>query len=257
MIQSNYNKGLEEKIERYLNGELNVEQVDELWVELIQDEYYLDYMKSVANLKEIIKTKREQAAKPKELPLRRYASYAAAVVTLLIVSVIGIMNYQSSFDTRLDQPISLNNDTVKPISDISLDVVRAVEDPTAIFNEVVKKAIKLASEGNATEAILLLQKELETITQPTVVAELALSLGSIQYNYGDYKASITSFKKVISQDDISVIIREKGYYFLGNAHFQLNELAEAKVAFMEAYLLDGSYSRAAKRYIDALGALTR
>ncbi|MFA5670354.1 MAG: hypothetical protein WC967_14025 [Balneolaceae bacterium] len=257
MIQSNYNKGLEEKIERYINGELNIEQVDELWVELIQDEYYLDYMKSVANLKEIILTKRAQAAKPKVLPLRRYASYAAAVATLLIVSVIGVMNYQSSFDTRLDQPIQLNNESVKPISDISLDVVRAAEDPTAIVNEVVKRAIKLASEGNAAEAILLLQNEIEITTQPVTIAELALSLGSIQYNHGDYKASITNFKKVISQEGISVITREKGYYFLGNAHFQLNELAEAENAFMEAYTLDGSYSRAAKRYVDALGALAR
>ena len=257
MIQSNYNKGLEEKIERYINGELNIEQIDELWVELIQDEYYLDYMKSVANLKEIIITKREQAAKPKVLPFRRYASYAAAVATLLIVSVVGVMNYQSSYDTRLDQAINLNNDSVKPISDISLDVVRAVEDPTAIVNEVVKKAIRLASEGNATDAILLLQNELKVTTQPVIVAELALNLGSIQYNYGDYKASITSFKQVVSQDNINVVTREKGYYFLGNAHFQLNELAEAEIAFMEAYRLDGSYSRAAKRYVDALGAIAR
>src|SRR5690554_2247939 len=210
MIQSNYNKSLGEKIERYINGELNIEQIDELWVELIQDEYYFDYMKSVANLKEIIITKREQAAKPKVLPFRRYASYAAAVATLLIVSVVGVMNYQSSYDTRLDQAINLNNDSVKPISDISLDVVRAVEDPTAIVNEVVKKAIRLASEGNATDAILLLQNELKVTTQPVIVAELALSLGSIQYNYGDYKASITSFKQVVSQDNINVVTREKG-----------------------------------------------
>ena len=51
MIQNNLNKDLERQIDLYLNGRLTEEQTDDLWFELIQDGYYLDYMKSVANLK--------------------------------------------------------------------------------------------------------------------------------------------------------------------------------------------------------------
>ena len=142
---------------------------------------------------------------------------------------------------------------VSPIAEIGLDVIR---DPigisSAITNEVVKEAIQLASNGNVEEAISLLEKELEVVKSPFTIAELALSLGSIQYNYGDYNAAITNFKKVVNQKDIDVSTQEKGYYFLGNAYFQLDQLDEAEEAFIKAYALDGSYSRIAKRYVDAL-----
>ncbi len=245
MIQSNFNKELEEKIELYINGKLNQEQSDDLWAELIQDDYYLDYMKSVANLKALILEKRSAKSQPKLLPLRRYVSYAAAVAILIVVGVLGVVNYQT-------ESVS----TVSPISEISLDVIR---DPigisSAITNDVVKEAIQLASNGNVEEAISLLEKELEVVENPVTIAELALSLGSIQYNYGDYEAAISNFEKAINQKDIDVSTQEKGYYFLGNAYFQLDRLDAAEEAFVKAYSLDGSYSRIAKRYVDALNTM--
>tara|TARA_R110002096_G_scaffold434800_3_gene657928 strand:+ start:18016 stop:18762 length:747 start_codon:yes stop_codon:yes gene_type:complete len=242
MIQSNFNKELEEKIQLYINGKLDQEQSDDLWAELIQDDYYLDYMKSVANLKALILEKRVAKSQPRILPLRKYVSYAAAVAVIVMVGVLGVVNYQTQSAIE-----------VSPIAEIGLDVIR---DPigisSAITNEVVKEAIQLASNGNVEEAISLLEKELEVVKSPFTIAELALSLGSIQYNYGDYNAAITNFKKVVNQKDIDVSTQEKGYYFLGNAYFQLDQLDEAEEAFIKAYALDGSYSRIAKRYVDAL-----
>ncbi len=46
---------LTEDIIRYLNGRLSPTEVDQLWTKLIQDKNLLDYLKSVANIKEIIK----------------------------------------------------------------------------------------------------------------------------------------------------------------------------------------------------------
>ena len=245
MIQSNFNKELEEKIELYINGKLNKEQSDDLWAELIQDDYYLDYMKSVANLQSLILQKRARKSQPRILPIRKYISYAAAVAVLIIVGVLGVANYQAQYVAK-----------VVPISEISLEVIRDIYGySSAITNDVVKEAIQLASNGNVEEAISLLEKELEVVEKPSTIAELALSLGSIQYNYGDYKTAITNFEKAITQKDIDVATQEKGYYFLGNAYFQLNQLDAAELAFSKAYALDGSYSRIAKRYVDALGTM--
>ena len=60
MIESFSQNKLEEKIDRYVNGQLSQEEVDELWAELIQDGYHLDYLKTVANLKEVVKKKKER-----------------------------------------------------------------------------------------------------------------------------------------------------------------------------------------------------
>ncbi len=47
---------------------------------------------------------------------------------------------------------------------------------------------------------------------------------------------------------------EQAYYFLGNAYWQLNQLEPAMLNFAKAYLLRGSTSAAAKKYLDQLWA---
>jgi tetratricopeptide (TPR) repeat protein len=246
MIESKVNKELERKIDLYVNGELNAEQTDELWAELIQDDYYLDYMKSVANLKSIIDSKRTAHPSAKIHSFQKVIRYAAAAAVILIAGVIGVMNISTT-----------NSISKSPIDQIGLDVVR---DGTGISetvtNEVIREAIRLATDGDVEEAISLLQTELKDTEDPQLVAELALSLGSIQYNNGNYSSSIENFNIVISQEEIEILTLEKGYYFLGNTYFQLDRLDEAEDSFRKAYELNGAYSRVAKTYFDALTNVT-
>lgn len=242
MIESKVNKELERKIDLYVNGKLNAEQTDELWAELIQDGYYLDYMKSVANLKAVID--RKHAAKPvsKVHSMRKVAQYAAAAAVILLAAVVGVLNMNTSGDL-----------SVSPISQIGLDVVRdggGISE--TVTNEVIRRAIRLATNGEVEEAVSLLQSELENVTEPQLIAEIALSLGSIQYNIGNYSSSIENFELVVAQKDIAVLTLEKGYWFLGNTYFQLDRLDEAQQAFQNAVALNGAYSRVAKTYVDAL-----
>lgn len=246
MIESKINKELERKIDLYVNGKLNAEQTDELWSELIQDEYYMDYMKSVANLKAVID--RKQSAKPssKVYSFRKVSQYAAAAV-ILIASVIGVLNLNTSGDF-----------SVSPISQIGLDVVRDTDgiSPT-VTSDIIRRAIRMATDGEVQEAISLLETELGETTDPQLKAEIALSLGSIQYNNGNYLSSIENFEIVTAQEDIDVLTLEKGYWFLGNTYFQLDRLEEAEQAFKNAYELNGAYSRVAKTYVDALENVSR
>ncbi|MEX2364919.1 MAG: hypothetical protein WD597_14900, partial [Balneolaceae bacterium] len=96
MIESKVNKELEKKIDLYVNGILTTEEIDELWIELIQDGYYLDYMKSVVNLKAVIDQKEESQEKSKIFTFQKVARYAAAAAVFVIVSIAGILNYSSS-----------------------------------------------------------------------------------------------------------------------------------------------------------------
>lgn len=246
MIESKINLDLERRIDLYVNGKLNSDQTDELWAELIQDEYYLDYMKSVANLKEVIDNKQKADPKSKIYSIQKIAKYASAAAVILVAAVVGVLNLNPS-----------NEYSVTPVEQLGLDVVRdATGISETVTNEVIRKAIRLATDGEVSEAIALLKTELAKTTDAQVKAEIALSLGSIQYNAGDYSSSIENFELVTAQKNINVLTLEKGYWFLGNTYFQMDDLAKAEVAFQNAYDLNGAYSRVAKTYVDALAGVS-
>ncbi|HCD52612.1 MAG TPA: hypothetical protein DEQ34_09205 [Balneolaceae bacterium] len=247
MIESNFNKELEEKIDLYVNGRLSQEEVDELWAELIQDEYYLDYTKSVANLKAVIEAKREEQTVAPVYSIRKYVNYGVAAAIALIIGVVGIMNYSANTST----------DSVNPLSTLELNVYRdANNSPALTNNSVIKEAIQLAANGEVEEAISMLELELEQKHSNELTAEISLTLGSIQYNYGNYEEALDNFLVVVELDEINDEVLEKGYWYLGNAYFQLDRLEEARVAFEKTYDMNLGFSRVAKSYLDALSDVT-
>lgn len=244
MIESNFNKDLERKIDLYINGKLTKEQTDELWAELIQDEYYLDYAKSVANLKAIIVEERTEQEKAPTHTLRKIANYGVAAAIAMIIGVIGVLNFTSN---------NSNDTTIDALGWIEYDTYRSSNDSPAITdNEAIKQAIRLANDGNTEEAILLLSNELERSTDANEIAELSLTLGSIQYNYGEYYDALESFRMVVNQENVNILILEKGYWYLGNTLLQLDETIEAEIAFQNTLELDGQYSRIVQRYLEML-----
>lgn len=243
MIESNVNKELEYKIDLYINGKLDQDQIDELWSELIQDSYYLDYTKSVANIKAIIDEQRNKDEIAPIYRLRKVINYGAAAAVAIIIGVLGILNYTDN--------ATLQNITAQ--EQLDLGNIRGGDDsPSATNIEVIKEAIELATNGNVETAIALLEAELIKENEPSNIAEMSLTLGSIQYNYGEYNSALANFDRVINQESINEQTLEKAYWFLGNTYFQLNQLAEAESAFQKTYDLNGAYSRISKSYLDAI-----
>lgn len=242
MIESNFNKELEYKIDLYVNGKLNADEVDELWAELIQDEYYLDYMKSVANLKDLVDSRKDKRGNSRIYVLKQYARYAAAAAVVIVAGVLGIMN------------TSQNGIGIEPENTIALDNVRGADDnPEEIAS--VKEALQMASNGNAQGAISLLESALQSTSGSRDKSRIALSLGSIQYNKAMYDEAIGTFRLITSEyDDVNKLTLEEAYYYLGNAYLQTDRYMEAKVAFESAYMLDGAFSRVARTYLDALNS---
>lgn len=247
MIESNFNKDLERKIDLYINGKLSSEQVDELWSELIQDEYYLDYAKSVANLKAVIESERKSREVTPTYQLRRVATYGVAAAIALIIGVVGVLNFNSS---------NSGVNGLEAVNWIEYDTYRSSNDSPAITNnEVIKAAIRLANDGNTEEAIQLLEAEIASETDVNTIAELSLSLGSIQYNYGDYANALQNFERVIAQENINTLILEKGYWYLANTQIQLDNLNDAEINLQKTLDIDGQYSRVAERYLNAINSL--
>jgi tetratricopeptide (TPR) repeat protein len=243
MIESNVKRDLERKIDLYINGKLSADEVDDLWSELIQDDYYLDYTKTFANLKDLIEAKRIQTEDRKPSRLRLVAGYASAAAVIIFISFVGIMNISN------DQGLDIN-----AIGNIPLDTYRSAE---GVINEEmtdarIQEAIELANRGEVETAISILNEELEITNSDSRIAKIGLSLGAIQYNNGDYLSSIGSFELTVSQPDIEILTLEKGYFYLGNAYFQVDLNEKARDAFRNAYDLNGQYRRVAKSYLDVI-----
>ncbi len=241
MIESFSQNKIEDKIDQYINGQLSQEEIDELWAELIQDGYHLDYLKTVANLKEAVKKRKE---KRKVRQLRRYWSYAAAAVLALTIGVISVFNLsQMGADAN-----------VKPIDSIELDYYRSSEGTVndGVDSRVIRDAITLANSGEFDQATALLNNELQKAENPQWISELNLNLGSLYYNEGDYQQSISYFEEVVERESaIDVLTVEKAYWYLGNAYFQMDELDQAKQNIEKAYALNGAYRRVAQSYLNA------
>ena len=247
MIESNINRDLENKIDLYVNGKLTADEINDLWVELIQDGYYLDYTKSLANIKAVI----QQEKKFKQYPMyqfRKVAYYGVAAAIAIIIGVIGVLNFNVN---------SRETSTFVAVDWIEYDTYRSAnsDNPDVIDNEIIKAAIKLANDGYVKEAIEMLENELLTEADNATIAELSLSLGSIQYNHGDYTNALKNFERVISIQGIDVQMLEKGFWYLANTQIQLDNFDAAEESLQKTLSMNGQYSRVAKRYLNAINNL--
>lgn len=241
MIESNTKKDLENRIEEYLEGELTATQIDELWAELIQDDYYYDYLKTAASIKGLSK-KRNKNAKIFELTGIKQVYLAAAV--MLISAAFVLFNLY-------DQSNVLG---VEPISSIELDYYRSAEGIVEEneSNEMLIMIISIANRGDINGALAMINEQLANISDTKLRQELLVTAGSILYNSGNYDLALERFESGIELNSDDVLLTERNYWYLGNTYFQLNQIAEAKDALEKAYELNGAYSRIAESYLKAL-----
>lgn len=244
MIESNRNKDLEKRIGEYVDGKLSSREVDELWAELINNEYYLDYLKSVASLKKIAEDRHVESERIREDSKKRVWMSAAAAI-LLMISSVAIFNLSTE-----------TSEMIKPISSIELDYYRSADGMATeqLESDVVRRAISTANTGEVTAALNLLSEELTKASTQYDQAELLITSGSILYNAGQFTDSINQFETALELNYDDMMLRERNYWYLGNAYFQMNKLDEAKEALEKAFELNGAYSRVAQSYLRALSA---
>ena len=242
MIESNRNKDLEKRIEAYVDGDLSPHEIDELWAELLDSEYYYDYMKSVASLKQISED-REKESRLQTTESKKSVWLSAAAAILLMIGAATIFNIST-------EPA----ETVSPISSIELDYYRSADGMASdnMKSDVVRLAISTANTGDVAEALSLINEELRKDNPEYKEAELLITAGSILYNSGRFSEAIKRFESALTNNYDDMMLRERNYWYLGNAYFQINKLDEAKFALEQAFELNGAYSRVAQSYLRAL-----
>lgn len=243
MIESNTNKLLEEKIDQYVAGNLSEKEIDELWSEIIFDDYYYDYLKTVASLKGLAEG--EKKTNIHFLNNRSPIRYFAAAAIIIIASGLLLFNIYNEQDFA-----------VQPINSIELDYYRSAEGVTEVtdVSEIIMDVIAEANRGNIDSAISIVEDKIDDVNYAEGKAELLATAGSIYYNEGMYEEAADYFERSLDYEIENVIIQEQNYWYLGNTYFQLNRIEEARNTLEKAYQLNGAYSRIAERYIQALAS---
>lgn len=245
MIESNIREDIEQKIDDYIQEKLSVEEIDDLWADLIEDDYYLDYLKSSAALNKIIKEREQNRTKILNLPSTAKWISAAAAILLIVGSVV-------VFNLSVEP-----TESIQPIATIELDYYRSADGSATETEEMsdLRTAITEANQGNIEAALEMLNEQINVVTDNAEKADLMITAGSILYNNGRYSEAIDRFESSLSLDLNDSMIEERAYWYLGNTYFQLNEIEEAKEAFTKAYNLNGAYSRVAQSYLKALSTI--
>jgi len=243
MIESNINNELEKKIDQYMGGNLNEEEIDELWSEVIFDDYYYDYMKTVASLKGLA----DGQKKSNIHFLNRSSTLQWVAAAAIVIIASGLILFNVYDEQQYN---------VQPINSIELDYYRSAEGVTEStdVSEIIMSVISEANRGNIESAISIVENSLSEISSQEGKAELLATAGSIYYNEGMYLEATEYFERSLDYEIENVIIQEQNYWYLGNAYFQLNRIEEARTTLEKAYQLNGAYSRVAERYIQALAS---
>jgi tetratricopeptide (TPR) repeat protein len=82
----------------------------------------------------------------------------------------------------------------------------------------------------------------------TVYATSYAAIGASAYQSNNYAEAITNLDNAVKYYRRN----ETAYYFLGMAYWQQNKLQPAMLNFAKAYVIKGSTSAAAKKYLDQL-----
>lgn len=239
MIESNIRKDIEKKIDLYVEGKLSPKEIDDLWAELIQDEYYFDYLKTVASLKGL-SVKSERAKIFTLSPFRKWSAAAAVVLIAGTLALFSILN---------------NNQTVvEPLASIELDYYRSAEGTVteADSSTIIMQSITAANRGDINGALSLIDQGLESASDNNTRVELLITAGSIYYNNSRYEEAAEHFENALEIPTTDTSLLERGYWYLGNTYFQLNEISKARSVLEKASELNGSYSRVAQSYLRAL-----
>ncbi|MEX0594442.1 MAG: tetratricopeptide repeat protein [Balneolaceae bacterium] len=234
--------------EEFLNGTLSSEEMEELWIDWLEDPAALENVRTEANVQDLVRKSgklrmvRGRGADTRAIgqSTGRWKSWMAAAAVLLVAW----MGYQWTGADRTD--------SVSPLAQIELEVYRSAEPVDE--DSTVREAMMLASQGQHQEAIQLIDQALLNVQDAQERARLTLNAGSILYNLSRYEEASERFVQILAMELDDQMVQERALWYLGNAYFQMNDLARAREAFQQTLEMNGSYRRVAERYLKALSA---
>lgn len=246
---------IERKIDLYVNGRLDQIQIDALWVELIENPAYYEYLKTSAALKSLFSKQVIDGTGATDSSVDNIHSnvftlptawkkYAAAAVILIVTGTTAIY-LQNSMSNGV--PIT------GPLDSLELIVYRSTDTNVATDNvPELREAVNLALTGNTSSAIILLTTLLENTNTPEIQAEALLNIGIIEYNSDDFNAALQSLKRASTLEITDKLLLERIIWNLSHAQMAVGDNQSARESVLKVIEFDGAHSRMAQNYLKYL-----
>jgi tetratricopeptide (TPR) repeat protein len=251
-VKNSENQIIQDRIDAYRADKLSDEEIDMLWVDLIEYPDHMDYLINSVNLEAIsaeYEQESEQVAELKQLkivkkPVLFQLSQNWGRIAAVFLVGFGLLSMVYMFGNEyVSEP--------GPISNIELDSYRSSNIPTVVFEYEIQRAINLASLEQFDEALQMLQEMEHADLSKDQQVSLQVNRGSILYNKGDYRSARDVFNETLDNfDDLHILTEEQIQWYLGNTYLQLGEEELARIHIQKTYDLNGAYRRLAERFLE-------
>lgn len=249
---------LEKKIDAYIKGKLSEEEALQLWEQLLERPDYIELLETELGVKSIMKkrssdsnTDNNSSTKQSSIisSLHRSGRWLAAAAAVALL-VIAINTLQIDTNQKVGELAFNQINIAENLS--SAPVLRTQKSDIATSDSLLNRGFQEAISGNIGKALQMYNQIIEDHENESATVKAYLNKGIIQYNAGRYGDSITSFEAALDNANDKPIIKEKAYWYLGNAFINLENLSEARDAIHKVYSMDGIYRKSAFRLLRKL-----
>ncbi|WP_372637805.1 tol-pal system YbgF family protein [Fodinibius sp.] len=236
---------LEKKIDAYIKGHLTEEQAQELWEELLKNPGYIELLNTEISVRAMVVEdgSRESSSGTKRQhtlihSLQNSWKWAAAAVAIIIVAV-AVNFFLTDAEQTLDE-LALNE---IPLSEslASAPALRSGQVRSIPGDSLLNQGFKAAISGDISKAMELYDAIIKEYPDQPAAVQAYLNRGIIQFNRSDYEGAIASFREVVGKAEEQSFLREKGYWYLGNAYINTDSLSRAHEAISEVFYMEGIY----------------
>lgn len=236
------------KIDAYVKGKLTAQEVEDLWVEILQKPEYLSYLDINVNLNELIRSEsassRENLHQKNKNHYVRWLSIAASI--LIILGVISFITLKTN-TVQIDSVPYINKTEFE-----SSNVLRSADEHISEENQLLNKGYNESITGHFENALNTYRQLVKKYNTGLAVPKAYLNIGIIHYNNDNFSRALKAFDNAIKANENNSIIKEKAFWYKGNTLIQLKKFDQAQKAIQKAYNMNGIYHKPASKLLHQL-----
>jgi tetratricopeptide (TPR) repeat protein len=231
----------QEKIDRYVRGKLDPDEIDSLWVEIAKDPELMEQVKTEYALHELMAGKQNKAKVYRLSDRIWYGAAAAAVLLVVMLQFLGSGEPNYPFNT-----IELNQNQIEGSQVYRNDDEARLADSLLILSA---QAIMDFDFAPAEMYIMDIRPEMDSL----IYAKAQFNRGLIYFIKRDFETASQAFNESLEYAIDDKLVMEKNYWFLANISIRKDKIDVARDYANQTIRLDGLYSNDAQlmlQYLD-------
>lgn len=250
-----------EQIERYINGALTEQEIDDLWTEFLKNRELHDYFITELHFQNLRKKgghRSRENRKDGDKATERSAIYHiwiyAMATVILVVAALQLFQISSRQEEEL---VLLSLPEIDRSEMAGAAIYRSAEHTPPPAEIVLNQGLVYVYENDLSLAIETFQELLQRELTGDQESRTRLNLGILFYNEGEYQKSLENFHQVAGIGEGEAGVIEKGWWYSGHSQLQLGSAEDATEAFGQVARLNGRFQGEAQRLLERLQAHTR